>query len=81
MPTVASSIDIVVHAALEGDGSRKVREIVAVPGRAEGGIVEIAELFVRREDRLVRADGFPPHLDRFQRAGFDVSALLAQAAG
>ncbi len=80
VPTVASSIDIVVHAALERDGSRTVREIVAVPGRAEGDIVEIAELFVRRDGELVRADGFPPHLDRFQRAGYDVAALLAQGA-
>ncbi len=80
VPTVASSIDIVVHAALEGDGSRRVREIVGVPGRAEGGIVEIADLFVRRDGELVRADGFPPHLDRFLRAGFDVAALLAQGA-
>jgi pilus assembly protein CpaF len=80
VPTVASSIDIVVHAALERDGSRKVREIVAVPGRAEGDIVEVAELFVRRDGELVRADGFPPHLDRFQRAGYDVAALLAQGA-
>jgi len=27
----------------------------------------------------VRADGFPPHVDRFERAGYDLSALLAQA--
>ncbi len=80
VPTVASSIDVVVHAVLERDGSRKVREIVAVPGRAEGDVVEIAELFVRRGGELVRADGFPPHLDRFQRAGYDVAAVLAQGA-
>ena len=78
VPTVASSIDIVVHAALERDGSRQVREIVAMPGRAEGDIVEIAELFVRRDGELVRADGYPPHTDRFARAGYDVAALLAQ---
>ena len=57
-----------------------MREIVAVPGRAEGDVVEIAELFVRRDGELVRADGFPPHLDRFERAGYDVAALLAQGA-
>ena len=80
VPTVASSIDIVVHAALERDGRRTVREIVAVPGRVEGDVVEIADLFLRREGELCRADGFPPHLDRFERAGFDVPALLAQGA-
>ena len=42
------------------------------------GGVEIADLFVRRGGELVRADGFPPHADRFERAGHDLSALLAQ---
>ncbi|WP_404352915.1 Flp pilus assembly complex ATPase component TadA [Phycicoccus jejuensis] len=78
VPTVASSIDLVVHAALERDGRRTVREIVAVPGRAEEDVVEIAELFVRRGGDLVRADGFPPHEDRFERAGHDLAALLAR---
>ncbi|TQJ51631.1 ATPase, T2SS/T4P/T4SS family [Phycicoccus sp. SLBN-51] len=78
VPTVAGSIDLVVHAALEHDGVRRVREIAAVPGRVEGDVVEIADLFVQRDGILRRADGFPPHIDRFERAGYDVSALLAQ---
>ncbi len=78
VPTVASSIDLVVHAALERDGRRTVREIAAVPGRAEQDVVEIGELFVRRGGSLVRADGFPPHAERFAQAGFDLAALLAQ---
>jgi pilus assembly protein CpaF len=78
VPTVAASVDLVVHAALERDGRRLVREIAAVPGRVEGDVVEIAELFVRRDGELRRADGFPPHVDRFERAGYDVAALLAQ---
>ena len=49
-----------------------------MPGRVEGDVVEIADLFVQRRGELVRADGFPPHRDRFERAGFDVAALLAQ---
>ena len=81
VPTVAASIDLVVHAALERDGRRTVREIAAVPGRVEGDVVEIADLFVRRGGDLVRADGFPPHVDRFERAGYDLSALLAQGVG
>jgi len=78
VPTVAGSIDLVVHLALEGDGVRRVREIAAVPGRVETDVVEIAELFVQRDGVLRRADGFPPHLDRFERAGHDAAALLAQ---
>jgi len=78
VPTVAGSIDLVIHAALEHDGVRRVREIAAVPGRVEGDVVEIADLFVQRGGLLRRADGFPPHIERFERAGYDVSALLAQ---
>lgn len=77
VPTVAGSIDIVVHAALERDGTRRVREIAAVPGRVEGDVIEMADIFTTRGGALTRADGFPPHLDRFERAGFDVAALLA----
>ncbi|MCA1781404.1 MAG: CpaF family protein [Dermatophilaceae bacterium] len=77
VPTVAASIDIVVHAALERDGTRRVREIAAVPGRVEGDVVEMAEIFTTRGGVLTRADGFPPHTERFERAGFDVAALLA----
>jgi len=78
VPTVAGSIDLVVHAALEHDGVRRVREIVAIPGRVEGDVVETADIFTQREGVLRRADGFPPHVERFQRAGYDVAALLAQ---
>jgi len=80
VPTVASSIDIVIHQALERDGVRRVREIAAVPGRAEGDVIEVADLFGMRDGVLRRLDGFPPHIDRFERAGYDIAALLAQAA-
>jgi pilus assembly protein CpaF len=78
VPTVASSVDLVVHCALEHDGVRRVREIAAVPGRVEGDVIEVADLFVQRDGVLRRADGFPPHPERFRRAGYDVAALLAQ---
>jgi pilus assembly protein CpaF len=78
VPTVAGSIDIVVHAALEHDGVRRVREVVAVPGRVEGDVVETADIFTQRDGVLHRADGFPPHPERFRRAGYDVAALLRQ---
>ncbi len=77
VPTVASSIDLVIHAALERDGSRRVREIAGIPGRVEGEVVEMADIFTMRDGALVRADGFPPHRDRFERAGFDLAALLS----
>lgn len=79
VPTVASAVDLVVHVGLERDGRRRVREIVAVPGRAERDVVEVAELFVSREGALERGDGFPPHEDRFAQAGFDVTDLLGRS--
>jgi pilus assembly protein CpaF len=79
VPTVASSVDLVVHVGTDADGRRRVREIVALPGRAEGGVIETADVFSSREGRLVRADGYPPHPDRFAAAGFDLPALLGGA--
>ncbi len=76
VPTVAGCIDLVVHLALDADGVRRLREIVAVPGRVEQDIVETADIFTTRNGRLMRADGYPPHQDRFERAGIDVAALL-----
>jgi pilus assembly protein CpaF len=77
VPTVAASIDVVVHLGLDGDGVRRVREIVAVPGRVENDVVETADVFTQQGDRLVRADGYPPHEDRFRRRGIDLAALLS----
>ncbi|WP_068256230.1 CpaF family protein [Janibacter corallicola] len=79
VPTVAGSIDLVVHAALEGDGVRRVREIVALPGRVETDVVETSDIFTTRDGRLVRAEGYPPHRQWFRRAGYDLAALLAGA--
>lgn len=79
VPTVASSIDLVVHLDILADGRRRVREIVGLSGRVEEETIEISDIFSTRGDRLVRGDGHPPHPDRFARAGFELSALLAGA--
>jgi pilus assembly protein CpaF len=76
VPTVAASVDLVVHVGRDALGHRKLREIVAVPGRVEGDVVETADLFTTRDGRLVRADGWPPHQDRFSAAGYDLVRLL-----
>jgi pilus assembly protein CpaF len=82
VPTVASAVDLVVHLGLarsaDGVVRRQVREILAVTGRVEEGRIETAGLFDRDADGdLCRGDGMPPGEDRFERAGFDVRALLA----
>src|SRR4051812_5638812 len=77
VPTVAGCIDLVLHVATERDGRRVLREVLAVPGRVEGDVVETADLFTTRGGRLVRADGWPPHAERFERSGHDLGSLLS----
>jgi pilus assembly protein CpaF len=79
VPTVAASIDLIVHLAMAADGRRSVREIVAVTGRTEGDTIETADIFVSRQGRLVRGDGFPPHPERYEQADIDLMAALGRA--
>ncbi|HEX3732545.1 MAG TPA: ATPase, T2SS/T4P/T4SS family [Mycobacteriales bacterium] len=81
VPTVATSVDIVVHVAMEASGLRRVTEIVALPGRVEGQVIEVADIFTTQRGTLMRAGGFPPHSERFYRAGYDIAALLAVEDG
>jgi pilus assembly protein CpaF len=78
VPTVASSVDIVVHLAMDGSGHRRVREIVGVTGRVEGDVIEASEIFTTRHGRLERGDGFPPHTKRYAAAGIDIAQLLGR---
>ncbi len=77
VPTVASCIDLVVQIGVEPNGSRRVREIVALPGRVEGAVVETEDIFTSVNGRLVRAQGYPPHEERFVQHGIDLAALLS----
>lgn len=79
VPTVASSVDLVVHLGIDPAGVRRVDEIVAVPGRVENGTIETEVLFVREGDRLLRARGMAPRPERYERVGVDVNALLNEA--
>ncbi len=78
VPTVATSIDIVVQIGLDADGRRRVREIVAVPGRVESDIIEAEAIYSSEQGRLVRAQGMPPRLDSFAVCGIDIHELLSQ---
>jgi pilus assembly protein CpaF len=76
VPTVASAIDLVVHLDVAADGRRRTREILAVPGRVENGVVEVTDVFATRDDALVRTAGFPPHPELYARIGVDLGDLL-----
>ena len=76
VPTVAASVDVIVHLGMAADGVRRVNEIVAVPGRVEHDVIETEPLFVRDGERLVRTQGMPSRMEAFARAGVDVVGLL-----
>jgi pilus assembly protein CpaF len=76
VPTVASSVDLVVHLGLDASGARRVREVVGVTGRVEGDVIETTELFTSRRGRLERAEGYPPHPERYEAAGIDLIHAL-----
>jgi pilus assembly protein CpaF len=76
VPTVAASVDLVVHLGIDQHGVRRVNEIVGVPGRAESDVIEIEPIFERHAGDLRRAGGMPPRAGNFERVGIDVHALL-----
>jgi pilus assembly protein CpaF len=77
VPTVAASVDLVVHLGVDAEGVRRVNEVVAVPGRVENDVIETETVFDRIGGELVVTGGMPPRLDRFQRVGIDVHGILS----
>jgi len=80
VPTVANSVDLVVHLGIDERGVRRVLEIVAVPGRVENDIIETSTIFERVGNELKRGVGTPPRPERYARAGLDLGQLLGQEA-
>jgi len=80
VPTVAASVDLVVHLGIDESGVRRVNEIVGVPGRVENDVIETEPIFVRHGHELRRTGGLPPRLELFERRGIDVHGLLSGAA-
>ncbi|HEY8301106.1 MAG TPA: ATPase, T2SS/T4P/T4SS family [Jatrophihabitans sp.] len=76
VPTVATSVDLVVHLGMDASGQRRVREIVGVTGRVEGDTIETTDLFTSKRGRLERGDGYPPRPERYEAAGIDLLATL-----
>ena len=76
VPTVAASVDLVIHLGIDTSGVRRVNEIVAVPGRVENDIIEVEPIFVRTGGDLKRQSGIPPRTDRYDRIGVDVHRIL-----
>ena len=77
VPTVAASVDLVVHVGIDDDGVRRVNEVVSVPGRVENDIIETETVFERRHGELRATGGMPTRLANYERLGIDVHAILA----
>lgn len=76
VPTVAVSIDLIVHLSLYR-GRRVTSQIVGVTGRVEGGDrIETSSLLERRGESLAWTGQQPPHPDRFAAHGIDLGELL-----
>ncbi|HPU12290.1 MAG TPA: ATPase, T2SS/T4P/T4SS family [Aeromicrobium sp.] len=78
VPTVAASVDVVVHTGIDAAGVRAVREIVATTGRTENGIIEVEPVFVRKEGVLERGHGRPHRHGAFQAAGLSQESAWAR---
>ena len=76
VPTVAASVDLVVHVGIDTDGVRRVNEVVSVPGRVENDVIETEPVFVRHGTELRRTGGLPPRLEQYERRGIDVHRIL-----
>jgi pilus assembly protein CpaF len=76
VPTVAATVDLVIHIQNDVHGTRRIREIVAIPGRVEAEVVETADIFTTQGGELVRAEGWPPRREAFEAAGIDLAAAL-----
>ena len=80
VPTVAASVDLVVHLGIDQYGVRRVNEIVGVPGRVENDIIEVEPIFERTTGELRRTGGMPPRIELFERQGIDVHRVLNEGS-
>jgi pilus assembly protein CpaF len=79
VPTVASSIDIVVHCELERTGQRRVVEIIAPSGQTTGSTIEASSVFALQRGALEPTGGYPSKTAKFRRAGLDPVTVLSEA--
>ncbi|WP_309082037.1 ATPase, T2SS/T4P/T4SS family [Zhihengliuella sp.] len=76
VPTVASSIDLVVHCERTVSGHRQIAEIVKLGRRVENGIIETSQVFDRRDGALVVNETADLEHDKFDRHGVRTADLL-----
>ena len=72
-PTVASAIDLIVHATLDAQGTRRINEVSAVTGRYENDRAEIEMLWKWDGNQYQRGVGSLPSPDKFAAMGAPLS--------
>lgn len=78
VPTVAASVDMVVHCELARTGQRRITEIVAPSGRVSAGsVVESSVIFQQKDGVLAATGSYPARTDKFWAAGFDLVSVLS----
>lgn len=80
IPTVASSIDIVVHCSLHRSGQRQIAQIVALSGKVIAGAIEAETIFEMQGGSLKPSGAHPVRLAKFHTAGLDPAIVLNQSA-
>ena len=81
VPTVAASVDIVVHCELTRNGQRRITEILAPSGLVTGGILVEASLIFGLQCGILTATGsYPMRTAKFDGSGFDLTSILARLA-
>ena len=78
IPTVASSIDIVVHCSLERSGKRKIAQIIAPTGRVVDGTIESETIFDLLGGVLIANGTRPVRSAKFRAAGLDPAIVLSE---
>jgi pilus assembly protein CpaF len=77
VPTVASTVDLVVHCRMLPDGRRKVA-VIAEPAReVDGAVLSAVDLFTLDGDELAPTGRRPVRLEKYRAAGLDPMPLLA----
>lgn len=80
VPTVAATVDAVVHVSKAPDGRRHVSDIALLGGATPEGVIELSHVFSDTGQGLtLRSEACAEH-PKFARAGANVAALLGSVA-
>jgi len=75
VPTVAAAIDLIIHLG-QREGRRRTMQVLGVTGRIEADRIETTSLFERSQLGLEWTGHRPPHPERFEAVGIDLTELL-----